>query len=110
MNMIEENGTWPTALTQGLVSLISKGGGVRPIGLMSCVYRLWVAARVGDDLSWQELWVDESMHGFGAAIVPRTAGGPKPLLLSLHSCRVLACLVCLSVIANVSTKFPSTLF
>ena len=68
-DLIEEHGSWPQALTKGLVSLISKGEGsepskLRPIGLMSCVYRLWAAARVRDVMSWQEHWIDNSMHGF----------------------------------------------
>ena len=68
-DLIEEHGSWPQALTKGIVSLISKGEGsepskLRPIGLMSCVYRLWAAARVREVMSWQEHWIDNSMHGF----------------------------------------------
>jgi len=68
-SLIEETGLWPDDLTKGIVSLISKGEGskptkLRPIGLMSCVYRLWAAARVGDVMAWQEFWIDKSMHGF----------------------------------------------
>ena len=66
---IEETGSWPSALTVGIISLISKGEGtsplkLRPVGVMSCVYRLWAATRVGEVLAWQECWLDKSLHGF----------------------------------------------
>ena len=72
LNFIEETGMWPTALTSGVISLISKGEGssptkLRPIGIMSCVYRLWAACRVRNVLQWQEQWIDSSMHGFRTA-------------------------------------------
>jgi len=68
-NIIEDTGAWPQALTVGTISLISKGEGasplkLRPIGLMSVVYRLWAATRVAEVLSWQDLWLDKSLHGF----------------------------------------------
>ena len=45
LNAIESSGVWPTALEEGLVTLISKGEGaqpsnLRPITVMSAVYRL----------------------------------------------------------------------
>ena len=48
LNLVEETGTWPTPLTCGLISLIQKGEGsapqkLRPIGLMTSVYRLWAS-------------------------------------------------------------------
>lgn len=68
-DIIEDPGAWPSALTAGIVSLISKGEGtiplkLRPIGIMSVVYRLWAATRVAEVMSWQEKWLDKSMHGF----------------------------------------------
>ena len=50
-NVVEETGVWPHALCEGIVSLITKGEGtdplkLRPIGVMSVVYRLWAATRV----------------------------------------------------------------
>ena len=61
---------WGThAWTVGLISLISKGEGaspntLRPIGIMSVVYRLWAATRVKEVMSWQEQWLDGGLHGF----------------------------------------------
>ena len=37
---------------------------LRPIGIMSVVYRLWAATRVAEVMGWQEKWLDKSMHGF----------------------------------------------
>lgn len=71
-NVVEETGEWPSALTVGITSLISKGEGnsplkLRPIGVMSVVYRLWAATRVREVLSWQEEWLDDNLHGFRRA-------------------------------------------
>ncbi len=43
----------------GIVPFISKGEGTsplkfRPIGIMSVVYRLWVATRVAEVMGWQD--------------------------------------------------------
>ena len=56
---IETTGVWPSALQEGLVSLISKGEGarpcdLRPITVMSAVYRLWALCRLQDLMLWQE--------------------------------------------------------
>jgi hypothetical protein len=66
---VEETGIWPNDLTQGLITLISKGEGteptkLRPIGIMSVVYRLWAAVRVADVMTWQETWISDELHGF----------------------------------------------
>ena len=71
-NVVEETGVWPHALCEGIVSLITKGEGtdplkLRPIGVMSVVYRLWAATRVRQVLDWQELWIDDGLHGFRKA-------------------------------------------
>ena len=68
-NIIEIHGKWPEALQLGLVSLISKGEGtapdkLRPITVMSAVYRLWAATRVREVLTWQESWVEDELRGF----------------------------------------------
>jgi len=69
LNLIEDTGAWPKDLTTGTVSLISKGEGtsplsLRPLGIMSVVYRLWAGTRVREVLAWQELWLDSGLHGF----------------------------------------------
>ena len=51
VNLVEEQGRWPKALTLGLASMIPKGEGLgptdlRPITVMPTLYRLWSATRV----------------------------------------------------------------
>ena len=66
LNIVEDTGLWPDALCESVVSLISnKGEGtsplkLRPIGVMSVVYRLWAATRVRQVMSWQETWIDKA--------------------------------------------------
>ena len=72
LNIVEDSGTWPQALAQGAVSLISKGEGaeplkLRPISVMPIVYRLWAAHRVRQVLQWQESWLSSKLHGFRPA-------------------------------------------
>ena len=69
LNIIELTGMWPQALSQGVVSLISKGEGsapskLRPISVMSVIYRAWAAGRVRDLTSWQQEWIADCLHGF----------------------------------------------
>ena len=66
-NHIEQDGIWPDALKLGLVSLISKGEGtapskLRPITVMSAVYRLWAATRAHEVLSWQESLTEDELR------------------------------------------------
>eukprot|EP00973_Karenia_brevis_P082496 11434733-Karenia_brevis.AAC.1 len=68
-NVIEKRGRWPKALERALVSLIPKGAGsqpqdLRPISVMSAIYRLWAARRLWDLRSWQEAWIADGQHGF----------------------------------------------
>ena len=58
-NLVEDTGVWPKPLQRALVSLIPKGEGanpidMRPISVMSAVYRLWACARLVDVKLWQE--------------------------------------------------------
>ena len=55
LDVVEENGVWPAALCEGIVSLITKGEGtsplkLRPIGVMSVIYRLWASTRASQVL------------------------------------------------------------
>lgn len=76
LDIVEETGIWPNALTHGLVTLVTKGEGsrpedLRPISVMSVVYRAWASTRLRDVISWQEKWIQECQHGF------RTGHGPE---------------------------------
>eukprot|EP00973_Karenia_brevis_P016971 2329109-Karenia_brevis.AAC.1 len=37
---------------------------LRPISVMSVVYRLWAARRLWDMKSWQESWMSDGQHGY----------------------------------------------
>ena len=68
-NCVEKIGRWPEALTLGLVSMIPKGEGLRatdmrPITVMSALYRLWSAVRVSSVLKWQDGWASPCLLGF----------------------------------------------
>ena len=72
LSTVEGTGIWPQALCKSVVSLITKGEGarplkLRPIGVMSAIYRLWAATRVREVMAWQELWIDSQLHGFRKA-------------------------------------------
>ena len=76
LEIVEETGIWPNALAHGLVTLVTKGEGsrpedLRPISVMSVVYRAWASTRLRDVISWQENWIHECQHGF------RTGHGPE---------------------------------
>lgn len=65
---VEKTGTWPSTLERALVPFILKTTGrsaddLRPISVVSAVYRLWAAARLPDVNAWQEKWITENQHG-----------------------------------------------
>ena len=80
--VVEQTGKWPHDLAQGFISLIPKGEGaepaqLRPISVMSVIYRAWAGARVRELLSWQDGWVNENLHGY------RPRHGPEHVWWSL---------------------------
>eukprot|EP00973_Karenia_brevis_P066834 9290565-Karenia_brevis.AAC.1 len=69
LNIVEANGRWPRQLTTAMITLITKGEGsrpdkLRPISVMSAVYRLWAARRLEDLLKWQLLWSPDCQHSY----------------------------------------------
>eukprot|EP00662_Eupelagonemidae_sp_cell21_P057404 gene57404-biopygen32076 len=69
LNEVERQGAWPAALERALVTLIPKGEGgeadrMRPISVMSAVYRVWAATRMRDVRVWQEQWAAAGQHGY----------------------------------------------
>ena len=65
LEAVENGGKWPTALERALVTFIAKPESnqmkvedLRPISVMSAVYRLWAATRSQEVLAWQEQWPD----------------------------------------------------
>eukprot|EP00660_Eupelagonema_oceanica_P019203 gene19203-biopygen19823 len=68
-NVVEREGRWPEALKRSLITLIPKGEGteplnLRPISVMSPVYRLWAATRLREMIRWQERWIARGQKGF----------------------------------------------
>ena len=70
MNLIEKTGKWPPSLLEALGVLIPKSEDksgpldLRPLTLMSLVYRLWGAARIQALMAWQLEWLPEGLRGF----------------------------------------------
>ena len=70
-NHIERHGQWPQSLVTGYVALIPKEsstpeggpGTLRPIRVLSSVYRLWSGFRFQQCLTWQTKWAPQGMHG-----------------------------------------------
>eukprot|EP00660_Eupelagonema_oceanica_P019441 gene19441-biopygen20255 len=72
-NTVERTGAWPPALQRALITLIPKGQGgepeqMRPISVMSAIYRLWAAARLRDVMQWQERWAAPGQRGYRAGM------------------------------------------
>ena len=69
LNLVEECGQWPSALAKGYISLIPKGEGMqptsmRPLSVLSNVYRIWAGIRLEDVMKWQESWIHPYAYGF----------------------------------------------
>ena len=69
LNLVERTGTWPSSLAQGYISLIPKGEGMhptnmRPLSVLSNIYRVWAGIRLENVMEWQEQWVHPYAYGF----------------------------------------------
>ena len=69
-NYIEDTGEWPEAMMKAYISLIPKNSeatvkptDLRPITVLSALYRLWAKVRFQHLLVWQEKWCDKQMWG-----------------------------------------------
>ena len=68
MNFVEAIGYWPESVLISLIALIPKGAAseevtatdLRPISVMSLIYRLWASTRFRLCMKWQEEWIDEA--------------------------------------------------
>ncbi|CAE8623234.1 unnamed protein product [Polarella glacialis] len=74
-NGIERSGKWPRPLECAMVSLISKGAGcepndLRPITVMSVVYRVWAIRRLQNLRTWQEKWASEAQFAYRSGRSP----------------------------------------
>ena len=63
-----ENPIWPPALTWGSIPLLPKDGppsplNLRPLTILSVIYRIWAGIRASQLRQWQESWIHPSLHG-----------------------------------------------
>ena len=63
-----ENPNWPAALCWGSIPLLPKEGppgalNLRPLTILSVIYRIWAGIRAAQLRGWQESWVHKSLHG-----------------------------------------------
>ena len=69
LRLVEEVGVWPSRLPEGFIALVPKGEGagplqLRPLLVLSVVYRLWAGIRLADAMRWQEGWIHPEAYGF----------------------------------------------
>lgn len=68
--VIEESQCWPSSLTIGYLSLIPKPdsdnfpSSLRPLSILSVLYRAWPSMRLSELMRWQESWAHASQSGF----------------------------------------------
>ena len=60
--------TWPRALSWGSIPLLPKEGppgplNLRPLTILSVIYRIWAGIRASQLRGWQETWIHRSLHG-----------------------------------------------
>ena len=85
LGRVEELGVWPDRLAEGFISLVPKGEGaealkLRPLSVLSTVYRLWAGLRLRDAMRWQESWIHAEAYGFRTG---RSAEDAAAVLLTL---------------------------
>ena len=69
LERVEQTGTWPRMLALGLITLTPKGEGakpldMRPLSVLSLIYRAWGGLRMTDCLEWQEGWIHREAQAF----------------------------------------------
>ena len=67
---MEATGKWPDRVAEGFTSLVPKGEGggdpmkLRPLTVLSQIYRIWAGVRMEDAMKWQETWAHEESYAF----------------------------------------------
>ena len=70
LQMVEKTGTWPDRVAEGFTSLVPKGEGggdpmkLRPLTVLSQIYRMWAGVRMEDAMEWQEGRAREESYAF----------------------------------------------
>ena len=82
LTVIEDTGTWPMSVISGYTSLIPKDQEqaedptqLRPITVLSILYRIWGRIRYRQLQTWHEVWAHDGMWG------GRVGRGPEPLFI-----------------------------
>ena len=67
---MEATGKWLDRVAEGFTSLVPKGEGggdpmkLRPLTVLSQIYRIWAGVRMEDAMKWQETWAHEESYAF----------------------------------------------
>ena len=67
---IESSASWPDSFVCGYLCLIPKPesdgspSSLRPLSILSVLYRAWASIRLSDLMTWQESWCHSSQSGF----------------------------------------------
>ena len=70
LRVVERTGRWPERVAEGFTSWVPKGEGegdpmkLRPLTMLSQIYRMWAGLRMEDALQWQEQWILRESYGF----------------------------------------------
>ena len=69
-HIIEQSSIWPSSFTVGFLCFIPKQdsdsspSSLRPLSILSVLYRAWASCRLADLMRWQESWCHSSQFGF----------------------------------------------
>ena len=69
-HVIEQSQRWPFSFTSGYFCLIPKPesdnspSSLRPLSILSVLYRAWASMRLSELMMWQETWCHPSQSGF----------------------------------------------
>ena len=70
LRAVEATGKWSDRVAEGFTSLVPKGEGggdpmkLRPLTVLSQIYRIWAGVRMEDAMKWQETWAHEESYAF----------------------------------------------
>ena len=89
---------------EGFTSLVPKGEGggdpikLRPLTVVSQIYRIWAGVRMEDAMKWQETWAHEQSYAFQPHRGSRDAAAVLTLLIELSH-------VMKTLLAGVGTEY-----
>eukprot|EP00971_Amphidinium_carterae_P272328 5404510-Amphidinium_carterae.1 len=90
LNEAESTGSWPTSLLDGVTTLIPKDAAaqlplkLRPISVLSCIYRCWASHRVQDLSEWLQEVMPVHFQAYLKGRSAKTAAARLALLMEEH--------------------------